>query len=215
MSINLTDVQTDLSYLLGEQTVPTSGIEDRTRFIQVALERAYRAYDFPMNKLTATVALVSGVATLPTTVLQDSVLDVREVVSGSANDHIYKQVDYTESDTPTQGSYTYWLDGYEGAYTLKTNENDATLTIRYSNAVPTLNASISSPFPSSMALARGALIYVRQSEDPQADISQEEALFQAELDEVISAYSRSRPRRRMVSLHEASKTYIGDLGTGE
>lgn len=213
-SIDLTDVQRDLSYLLGEQSVPTTGIDDRTRFIQVALERAYRAYDFPMNKLTATVALVSGVATLPTTIIQDSVLDVREVVSGAENDRVYTQVDYTNSDT-LQGSYKYWLDGYEGAYVLKANEADATLTIRYSNTVPTLNASISSPFPSSMAIARGALIYMRQAEDPQADISQEEALFQQELDEVIASYNRSRPRRRMMDKHEYYKTYIGDLGTGE
>lgn len=215
MSVTLTDVQRDLSYLLGEQTVPTSGIDDRTRFIQVALERAYRAYDFPMNKLTATVALVSGVATLPTTVLQDSELDVREVVAGVANDHIYTQVDYIDADTAPQGAYTYYIDGYEGAYTLKSPEADATLTIRYSSVVPTLNASISTPFPSSMALARGALIYTRQAEDPQADISQEEALFQAELDEVIAAYNRARPRRKMMTKHDQFSTYIGDLGTGE
>jgi len=55
------------------------------------------------------------------------------------------------------------------------------------------------------------LIYQRQAEDPQADISQEEALFQNELDEVISQYNRSRPQPRAITLHEASGTYVGDI----
>ena len=43
-SLTLTTVMTDLSYMLGETSVPTTGTEDRQRFIQLALERAYRAY---------------------------------------------------------------------------------------------------------------------------------------------------------------------------
>jgi hypothetical protein len=219
MSVSLTDVQRDLAYLLGEQTTPSDSSPDynqRSRFIQVALERAYRSYDFPMNKLIATVTAVSGVATLPTTVLQDSVLDVREVVAGADNDKIYRFVDYTQQDSFNSGDYVAWLEGYEGTYVLKTSETSSSpvLTLRYSSVTPALNASITSPFPSSMALARGALIYVRQSEDPQADISQEEALFQQELDEIIMAYNRSRPRQRMVSKHEDNNTYIGDIGSG-
>lgn len=219
MALSLTDVQRDLAYLLGEQSAPSTSSSDydqRSRFIQVALERAYRAYDFPMNKLVATVAAVSGVATLPTTVLQDSVLDVREVVSGSDNDKIYRFIDYSQQDSFGEGDYVAWLEGYEGTYVLKTSETSSSpvLTVQFSSVVPTLNASITSPFPSSMALARGALIYMRQSEDPQADISQEEALFQQELDEIISAYNRARPRQRMVTKHEDNNTYIGDIGTG-
>lgn len=200
MSTNLTDVQTDLAYLLGEQSAPSTSNSDytvRQTFIQRALERAYRAYNFPMNKLTATVSLVSGVASLASAVAQDSLLDVRQVVSGTNSDHVYTQIDYEHSDEATQGDYKYWLTGYQGAYLLNSNEADATLTYRYSSGVPILNASISTPFPSSMALARGALIYYRQAEDPQADIGQEEALFTGELQEIISAYNRNRPQRRL------------------
>jgi hypothetical protein len=213
MTVNLTTVQQDLSYLLGEQTVPSSGVDDRARFIQVALERAYRAYNFPMNKLTATVAMISGVATLPTTVMQDSVLDIREVLSGNDNDRVYKQIDYEDFDSATAADYAYYLNGYEGSYAAITSSTgSATLKIRYSSSVPILNASISTPFPSSMALARGALIYVRQAEDPQADISQEESIFQAELQEIIAQYNRSRPQRRMITRHEDADTYIGYIG---
>lgn len=215
--VDLDDVQTKLAFLLGEQSAPASTASDyasRTSFIQSALERAYRAYDFPFNKLIATVQLSGGVATLPTTVAQDSVLDVRIINSGSNDDNVFKPVDYEEQDKYNSGSYIYWLTGYEGAYTLNTKEttNDGILTIRYTTTVPVINASVATPFPSAMALARGALIYYRQAEDPQADIGQEEALFQAELEDIIAQYNRSRPQRRMVSRHEAMDSYIGDLG---
>lgn len=218
MAVNLTEAQTDLAYLLGEQSAPSTSSSDynvRATFLQRALERAYRAYTFPMNKLTATVALVNGVATLPSAVMQDSVLDVREVIAGRNNDHIYREIDYEEADGAIQGEYGYWRDGYQGAYVLLSNEANATLTVRYSSGVPILNASIATPFPSSMALARGALIYYRQAEDPQADISQEEALFSGELSEIIAQYNRSRPQRRLKGRHEDFGSYLGDLGYNE
>jgi hypothetical protein len=202
MSVNLTDVQQDLAYLLGEQSAPSTSNSDyvvRQTFIQRALERAYRAYNFGFNKLTATVALTSGVATLASGVMQDAVLDVRRVVSGQSNDNVYTQIPYEESDSAIAGDYKYWITGYQGAMLLNSNEADTTLTYRYQTGAPVINASMSTPFPSSMALARGALIYYRQAEDPQADIGQEEALFSGELVEIISQYNRSRPQRRLVS----------------
>lgn len=206
-------VMQDLSYLLGEQTVPSSGTEDRQRFIQRALERVYRAYDFPMNKVTVTLQAAAGIATLPTNVRQDSSLDVREVVAGARNDNIYDAIPYEERDLYSEGSYKYWLTGYEGAYLLETTETSTNpvLTVRYSTVAPTINASIGTPFPSSMCLARGALIYYRQAEDPQADIGQEEALFQLEIDEVIAAYNRERAQTRGITQHEKYGTYIGDI----
>lgn len=214
-SLSQTTVMQDLSYILGETSVPTSGTEDRQRFIQLALERAYRAYDFPFNKVTATVAMVNGIATLPTNVHQDSIMDIRVINSGIGDDQIYTRIPYNEQDDFGTGDYKYWLTGYEGTYLLNTSETttSTTLTLRYETTAPVINASITTPFPSSMALARGAIIYLRQAEDPQADVSQEEALFQMELDEVISQYNRARTQPRGKTLHEARGTYIGDINT--
>lgn len=211
--ITLTTVLEDLSFLLGESSVPTTGIEDRTRFIQRALERVYRAYDWPMNKVTATIQMTTGSGALPTNLRQDSEMDVREVLAGTNNDNIYYQIPYEDQDTYSAGSYRYWLSGYEGAYTINTSETATSpiLTVRYSTTTPIINASIATPFPSSMALARGALVYYRQAEDPQADIGQEEALFQQEIDEVIASYNRARPQPRGRTLHEMNGTYIGDI----
>ena len=212
-STNQTTVLEDLSFLLGESSVPTSGIEDRQRFIQCALDRVYRAYDFPMTKSTATISMIGGIATLPTTVHQDSILDIRIINPGIGDDIIWNQIEYEDQDSWVQGQYKYWLDGYEGTYVINSNETGITdtLTIRFQGVSPIINASIPTPFPSSMALARGALVYLRQAEDPQADIAQEEYLFQEELDEVIAQYNRSRPQKRGKTLHEAMGTYIGDI----
>lgn len=207
-----TDVMQDLSFLLGESSVPTTGVEDRQRFIQKTLERVYRAFPWPMNQLTATLQMSSGVGSLATTVRQDGVIDVREVVVGADNDKIYYQIPYEDQDSYASGEYRYWLTGYEGAYVLNTSEKDTSpiLTYRYETVAPTINASIATPFPSSMVLALGALIYYRIAEDPQADISQEEAKFKQELDEVIASYQRSRQTRGR-TMHEINGTYIGDI----
>lgn len=214
MAIDLSDVQLDLAYLLGEQSAPSESASDyavRATFIQRALERAYRAYDFPSNKLTQTVVASNYIATLASGVLQDSVLDVREVVSGANNDNIYKEIDYSEQDEQSAGNYTFYRTGTENLV-LHLSQASPTLTVRHTSSVPILNASISSPFPSSMAIARGALIYYRQAEDPQADISQEETVFQVEINEIIAQYNRSRPRPKLADSHQTNGTYVGDIG---
>ena len=216
MGVSLTDVQTDLAYLLGEQSAPSESNADymvRATFIQRALERAYRAYDFPSTKLVATVQAVNGVATLASGSMPDTTLDVRESVAGADNDHIYVEIDYSEQDEPSASDYTYYRTQAGDAVLLNLSQTSPLLTVRYTSSTPILNASIKTPFPSSMTLARGALIYYRQAEDPQADISQEETIFQVEIDEIISQYNRSRPRPRFGSRHEARGTYIGDIGS--
>lgn len=218
MSLSLTTVMSDLSYLLGETSVPATGTEDRQRFIQLALERAYRAYDFPFSKIMATVPMVNGIASLPTNVHQDSIMDIRIINPGKSDDNIFTGVPYGSLDSYPSGQYRYRLTGYEGSYIFESSETgNGVLSIYYETTAPQINASVTTPFPSSMALARGALIYLRQAEDPQADVSQEEYLFQMELDEVISQYNRGRPQPRGKTLHESMGTYIGDIestGTG-
>lgn len=217
MSLTLTTVMQDLSYLLGETSVPTTGTEDRQRFVQLALERAYRGYDYPFSKVLATVAITNGIANLPAGVHQDSIMDIRMVNPGVGDDNVFGSVDYGSLDDYPSGQYKYRLTGYEGAYVFTSSETtlNGVLNIYYQTTAPQINASISTPFPSSMALARGALIYLRQAEDPQADVSQEEYLFQMELDEVISQFNRSRPQPRGRTLHEVQGTYPGDIdGTG-
>jgi hypothetical protein len=208
-----TDVMQDMSFLLGESSVPSTGTDDRQRFIQRALDRVYRAYNWPMNKIAATLPMVGGIASLPANFHQDSNMDIRVVNPGVGDDNIFSQVGYDELDGYPTNQYRYRLSGYEGAYLLESSEPTltTTLNIYYETTSPIINASVGTPFPSSMCLARGALVYYRVAENPQADIAQEEYLFQQELDEVISQYNRSRPQPRAKTLHEAMGTYPGDI----
>lgn len=193
--ISLTDVQEDLAYLLGETTVPSSGTEDRQRFIQRSLERIYRIYDFEMNKLNATVTLTSGIGTLPSNARPYPDLDVRVVNSGTDDDYVFTRIPYEEQDKYQQGDYKYWLTTDPTTGYVKINSVETTtpaVSVRYSATAPIINASISTPFPSAMVIAKGALVYYRQAEDPQADVVPEEDQFLKELREVVSSQNRNK-----------------------
>lgn len=214
-SINQTDVLQDMSYLLGEASVPTSGIDDRKRFIQRGLERIARLYDFDEMYALATVSMtLSGnfyTGSLPSDAAESPDLDVRVIQSGTDNDYIYDKIPYEDQDKYQVGDYKYWLTGSAGDYTLNTRDSNTPLVVRYLQKAPTINASVSTTFPSSMVIARAALVYYRQAENPLADISQDEALFQRELEEVIARQQRNRSVGRAVSIQEVNDGFIGQV----
>jgi len=209
-----TQVLQDLSYLLGETTIPTS-IADRDDYIQKALERIYRAYNFPMNMVQATFAINNGVGTLPSNVGQDGIIDIRNVVVGAFNDNVYQQVPYQQYDNYQTNDFAYYLLGYEGNYTIYTSETTTSYvaTILYTTSVPMINASITTPFPSSMCIALGALKYYRLAEDPYTDVQPYETMYKTELNEVIAAYNRNRAQKRGIGRAEQEGTYTGDITT--
>jgi hypothetical protein len=209
MAINQTDVLEDLSFLLGESTVPTSGIDDRKRFIQRTLREVWTNYPWEFAKTSATFAVSSGTGSLPTNVMQDTAMEIRQVVSGDDNDYIYTQVPFDEKDEYHAGDYKYWLTGYEGALVLNTKESNATLDIRYTTTPPVVNASLTAPFPDAMPIALGALRYVRIGENPEADISQEESNFQRRLEEVWANYNMNKPRGERKTWQRKSGHFTG------
>lgn len=211
MSVTQTDVLLKLSYLLGESSIPTGGaeLEQRKSFIQSTLEEIYRVHPFDLNRVSATVAVVGGVASLPSGVAGDSILDVRYVLAG--NDHIYSPITYAQQDDFIQGNYRYWLTGAEGSLVLNTRETDATLQINYQTTAPIINGSVSTPFPDPMIIALGALRYVRQSQNPFADIIVEEEQFRARLNEFISQYNRNVPRRLFRTAQDIAGKHTGDI----
>ena len=171
-----------------------------------------------MNTVLATIQVFSGIGTLPTNVGQDGLIDVREINAGPYTDNVYSQVSYQESNNFSTGSYVYWLQGYEGNYTIYTSEtsgNDVNpiLTLLFTTSVPILNASINTNFPSSMAIALGALKYYRLAEDPYTDVTPYENMFQMEMNEVISAVNRGRAQPRGITALEQLGTYTGDITT--
>lgn len=209
--INQTDILLDMSYLLGEQTIPTSGIEDRKKFVDRALERIYRLYDFEEFKSLATVSITSGTGTLPADTGEAPDLDVRVSNAGSNDDYVFDQIPYEDQDKYRDGDYKYWLTGSAGDYTLNTKDDVANVMVRYTQEAPAVNASISTTFPSAMVVARGALVYYKQAENPLADIPQDEAFFQQELQEVIQKQIRNRPLGRSKSIMEITSHYSGKV----
>ena len=62
--INQTTILETLSYILGENSVPTSAIVDsRKRFVQKTLEEVYRSYPWTFSQGTATLSISAGLAT--------------------------------------------------------------------------------------------------------------------------------------------------------
>lgn len=215
--VTLTDVESDLSYLVGNDSIPSPVPSNWQPFIQRSLERIARIFDFDFGKVIATVSLSNGIGALPSNARQDPDLDVRIVNSSQGDDNVFRQVSYEESDNYTQGDYRYWvLTGQDGTQTLYTTETSTpAVTVRYSLGAPTINASIATNFPSSMVIAEGALIYVRRAEDKDADTAQEEAIFQNELEEVIAAMNRSEGTKSAVTAQDISGKYTGELTMGD
>jgi hypothetical protein len=209
MAINQTDILQSLSFLLGESTVPTSNIDDRKHFIQNTLEEIYRSYQWDWARTTATIAMSGGSGALPSNMILNAPIDVREVVSGSKDDFVFEQVSYESSDDFGQGDYKYWLD--ENAGTVNTIEGSATLTVRYQAAAPSINASISTPFSDALTVALGALRYVRIGENPEADIVQEESNFRSHLDQHIAKANRVAPRTRRRTKQSVTGHFTGQI----
>lgn len=194
--ITQTDVLEDLSFLEGNQSVPTSGIDDWKRFVQRTLEEVWRQYPWDFAKTMATVAVSNGVATLASGAMIDGLYDVRFTSGGSVgSDHHYSEIPYEEQNDYGLGTYHYWLTGNTPNPVINTKETDSILTVWYKALPPQINASVSASFPDAMVIALGARRYIRAAENPQADISQEEQTFQARLEEVWGWYNRMQPRK--------------------
>ena len=211
-NVNQTDILEDLSFLLGDTSVPTSGIDDRKRFIQRRLEQVWTMYDWDFTKVTATVAVTNGVATLASGAMLDGIKDVRVVNSGNSDDYVYTELPYSEGDDYNVGDYKYSVQGTTPNPRIVTKDTGSPLTVYYTQLPPQINASIGAPFPDAMVIARGALVDVRIGENPQADVSQEDALFQRSVEQLWAFYNRNKPRRARKTFGGQNGYYTGKVG---
>lgn len=194
-AIDQDDVLEDLAFLEGNQSVPSSGIDDWKRFVQRTLEEAWRQFPWDFAKTNATVSMSSGIGTLASGAMLDGIYDVRFVNSGAGDDHIYTQIPYEEQDDYAAGTYKFWVTGSPMNPVLNTKESESPLTVWYKSVPPQINASVTARFPDSMIIALGAQRWIRKAENPQADISQEEEIYQKRLEELWGSYNRNKPRK--------------------
>lgn len=205
------DVMNTLSYLLGEKTVPSTGTEGRKDFIQRTLNEIYTGTQWKFNEALATLSVASGLASLPTNLSLDQNMFVYALDS-NGNPTDLELADVGDQDAINIGDNKYWITSYtgDGSYVLNTKELVSTIVVDYQKLAPILGPSVGTPFKNVMTLALGAKRYVRMSQDPEADISQDEALFQTRLKEDVRALQLSQPRIRRKSAQSISGYHTGD-----
>lgn len=204
-----TDYLLTLAYLMGERTVQSSTTASRGTFIQSTLDEIYRAYKWPFATTRATISFTGNVASLPTNFDYQPGLDAY-FYSGSDEIPLevvneYDRVNWDIND------YRYWLTAQtDGTYLLNSKDTGYTsVVVKYQLKAPTVAASVASAFDDTMTVALGARRYIKLSQDPNADISQDEALFQKRLQENIAAVQVGNPKRRLRFISHARGYRIG------
>lgn len=202
---------TTLSYLLGERTIPSTATENRKDFIQRTLEEIYRAYPFPFASATATLAVVGGTATLSSNI--DWQHQVTAYFYDGDTQKDVREINQADQDKFVAGDNVFWLAPIANTddFTLNTKDNTYDYIItRYQTVPPEVNASIGTPFTDIMTIALGARRYVKLGQNPDADIAQDEALFQKRLSENIASTQINRPLRKNRKLYYANGYRLGD-----
>jgi hypothetical protein len=203
-----TDVLLTLAYLLGERTVQSSTTAQRTRFIQNTIDEIYRAYKWPFATATATLSVANGIASLPSTFDYQHGLETY-FYQGTLQTPL-ELIEESDQTSYNAGDYKVWLQAQaDGTYLLNTKDAIDGVTIQFQKKAPTIGASVYVPFDDEHIIALGARRYVKLSQDPNADISQDEDLFQKRLTELIAATQISNPKRRMRFINNANGYRLG------
>lgn len=204
-----TDYLNTLSYIRGETTVPAGANLNRKEFIQRTLDEIYRGYRWPFNNAVATVTLTNKSGTMPADFAVYHEPFVRFL--RSANDVVeYQQVNITEKDDYVEGDNIYWLiPTGAGTFTIGVSEPVSEVEVIYQKLTPTVSAVVGSEFEDTMTVALGANRYMKMSDDPNADIAQDDAVFQQQLEGNIAAYNSATQRRRLRSRQSISGYYTG------
>lgn len=211
-TINQTDILTTLAYLLGERSVNSTTSAPRADFVQQTLTEAYQAFPWRFARTNATLTISGGLATLPTN-YDDSQESHAKFLNGV--DIQLDAVDPDDSEDLVDGDRAAWVESVaDDVFVLKTKDADvSTVMFRYQKKAPVLdtNGTIVTPYPNKMTLALGARRWVKLGQNPDADISQDEKIFQNKLSQDIAAQQVNAPRKRRRSAHSQSGRATGDF----
>lgn len=203
MSKYSTDYLLTLAYLMGERTVQASTTASRTAFIQQTLEEVYRAYPWPFATVRTSLTVASGVATLSSN--YDPQHDIEAYFyEGSDQTNMEYLNEYDQTGVQV-GDNNFWVEAQsDGSFLIKTKDSVDPIYVKYQSKAPTVAASVYSNFDDSMTIALGARRYIKLSQDPNADIAQDEATFQKRLTENIAAVQVGNPKRKIRILGNAN-----------
>lgn len=204
------DILLTLSYLRGERTVPTTNTEGRKEFIQQTLNELYAAYRWKWNEISTYITVISGIATLPSGLSLNHELNVS--YENGTEETPYDEINASDKAGAQQGQNLYWLTTIDGErHQLNTKESVDLLSIVYQPIAPIISATIGTPYPDRLTIALGANRFVKLSEDPDADLAQDDTLFQNRVNINIAAQNRPRPRRERRSAQSESGSYTGEI----
>ena len=197
-----TDFLTTLAYLMGERSVNATTSAPRADFIQMSLDDAYKAYPWRFARANATLTVTDGIATLPT-VYDDNHLAYVKFDNGGVVEQV-STIDPDDDNTVEDGDLAAWIEVLDDGitYILKTKDtNVSTLRFRYQKKAPNLaTASVGTPYFNKRTIALGARRDVKLGQNPDADISQDQAVFERELAKDFAAHQVQAPRKKRRTL---------------
>lgn len=212
MSYNQTEILTTLARLLGERSVNATTSTSRADFIQETLTEAYQAYPWRFARTNATLSISSGIATLPTN------YDDNQPAQAKFDNGVTVKLDAIDPDDEgdvTDGDRAVWIEAIDDdRYILNTKDSDvSTVRFRYQKRPPILDSAgtITTPYPNKMTIALGARRYVKLGQNPDADISQDEKIFQNRLSADIAFHQVPAPRKRRKTAQSQTGSHTGEF----
>lgn len=210
-TINQSDILTTLAYLLGERSVNATTSAPRADFVQQTLVEAYQAYPWRFARTNATLTISNGIATLPTD------YDDSHLAHVKFNNGVETELDLVDPDDAedlNDGDRATWIEAVgDDVFVIKTKDADVTTAlVRYQKKAPVLDSSgtVVTPYPNKMTIALGARRYVKLGQNPDADISQDEKIFQNKLSQDIAFQQVNAPRKRRKTAQTQTGTSTGD-----
>lgn len=211
MTYNQSDILITLAYLLGERSVNSTTSAPRADFIQQTLVEAYQAYPWRFARTNATLTISNGIATLPTN-YDDNHQSHVKFDNGSEIE--LDPVDPDDSEDLEDGDRAYWIETIgDNTFVVHTKDADvSTASLRYQKLPPVLDSAgtITTPYPNKMTLALGARRFVKLGQNPDADISQDEKIFQNKLSGDIAFQQVNAPRKRRKTAQTQTGSRTGD-----
>ena len=211
--ISQSDVLLTLAYLMGERTVNQTTSVPRADFIQQTLNEAYQAYPWRFATANATLAITSGIATLP------SNLDISHQLyatyfSGDTEIRL-EEIDPADKLDANDGDHQTWLTAQsDGTFLLNTKDSTPTsVVVRHQTLAPVLDSgsTVLSPYPNKMTIALGARRFVKLGQNPDADIAQDEDLFAKRLAKDVAAHQVPSPRKQRRTRNTQTGNFTGSF----
>jgi len=209
----LNNLLLSLAYLMGERSVNTTTSGPRTDFIQDTLNECYQAYPWRFAQANATLAISNGIATLPTN------FDIQHPVSASyftdsVTELDLEEIDEVDKDKYSDGNRKFWLTAQsDGTFLLNTKDNISTAIVRYQTLPPVLDSAgtVGTPYPTKSTITFGARRMVKLGQNPDADISQDQKIFEKKLAADIAAQQVPAPRKRRKTRQDQTGSFTGDF----